>query len=227
MIDSKNINCDLVIRATGIVVKNSSITGRIVSNVSTGSVTVEDSLINGGQQETFPTVSYQNLTLRRVEVIGGQHSVQCHSRCTVLDSWLHNQYLPSSSNGHVNAFISNGGSGFLLRHNTLHCTVAPTAAGGCTANASLFGDFGPISDATFDRNLFKARSDGASFCLDAGYNPNKPYGSNPSGVVVTNNTFERGTNGKCGIYGPFAFFLKSPTNIWTGNIWSDGTALLN
>jgi len=225
VITSKTVNCDLVVRAAGIVVKNSAITGRIVSKVSTGSITVEDSTIDGGQQETFATVGYENITLRRVEVLGGQHSVQCYSQCTVLDSYLHGQYLPRTSAGHVNAFISNGGNGFLLRHNTLHCTALPTATGGCTADASLFGDFGPISDATFDHNLFKARSDGASYCLDAGYNPSKPYGSNPTGVVVTNNIFERGTNGKCGIYGPFAFFLKSSTNIWTGNTWSDGTNL--
>jgi hypothetical protein len=196
VIDSKTVTCDLVIKARGVVVRNSSIRGRIVSNTSGADVTVVDSLVDGGQQETFPSVSYQNITLSRVEVTGGQHSVQCSYNCTVLDSWLHNQYLPRSSAGHVNAFISNGGSRFVLRHNTLHCTPEPTASGGCTADASLFGDFGPISDATIDNNLFKARSTGASYCLDAGYNPAKPYGSNPTGVVVTDNVFERGTNNR-------------------------------
>jgi hypothetical protein len=225
-IDSRTVGCDLVIRASGVVVRNSAITGRIVSDTTGASVTVSDSTVNGGQQETFPTVSYRNITLQRVEVLGGQHSVQCSSTCTVVDSWLHGQYLPSGSAGHVNAFISNGGSGFVLRHNTLHCTALPTASGGCTADLSLFGDFGPISDVTIDRNLFKARSTGASYCLHAGYNPTKPYGSNPTNIDVTGNVFERGTNNKCGIYGPVTSFLASGSgSTWTGNTWDGGGAV--
>jgi hypothetical protein len=225
VIDRKAVGCDVVIKAAGVKITNSSINGRLVSN-SGGSVSVTDSLINGGAQETFPSVSYENLSLLRVEVIGGQHSVQCSANCTVQDSWLHGQYIGAGSPGHVNAFISNGGSNFKLIHNTLHCTVQPTSVqGGCTADASLFGDFGPIANAVFDRNLFKANSTGAGYCLQAGYNPSKAY-PNPTGVVVTNNVFERGGNNKCGIYGPVTAFLKTaPGAGWSNNTFADGAVI--
>jgi hypothetical protein len=221
--DAKTFNCDLVIEATGIKITRSNIIGRIVSNEDSGtSVTISDSKIDGGQQETFPTVAYNNITLIRVEVIGGQHSIQCGANCTVTDTWAHNQYLPSSSAGHVNAFISNGGSGFFLTHNTLHCTVLPTDGGGCTADASLFGDFSPISDAHFDKNLFIDRNDGAGYCLQAGWNPGKAYPT-PSNVSVTNNIFKKGANGHCGIYGVYTAYYNGNGDVFSGNKFDDGT----
>jgi hypothetical protein len=225
MYDAKTFNCDLVIEATGIKITRSNIIGRIVSNDDTGtSVTISDSKIDGGQQETFPTVAYNNITLIRDEVIGGQHSIQCGANCTITDTWAHNQYLPSDSAGHVNAFISNGGNGFFLTHNTLHCTVEPTASGGCTADASLFGDFSPISDAHFDKNLFIDRNDGAGYCLQAGWNPGKPYPI-PSNVSVTNNIFKKGPNGHCGIYGVYTAYYTGNGDVFSGNKYDDGTSI--
>jgi hypothetical protein len=225
VLDARVFNCDVVIKAAGVQITRSKLNGRLVANTDnnpTASVTVSDSTIDGQQQETFPTVSYTNITLQRVEVVGGQHSVQCSKNCTVTDSWLHAQYLPRSSAGHVNAFISNGGSGFTLTHNTLDCSVDPTSGGGCTADASLFGDFGPIANATFDRNFFKANH--AGYCLQAGYNPGKKY-PNATGVKVTNNVFQRvgRDTTKCGLYGPVTAYNPSAAgNVWSGNVWDDG-----
>lgn len=224
VIDAKTLNCDLVIRATGVRVTRSHLNGRIVST-SGGSVSVSDSYVDGGQQETFPAVGQENITLTRVEVVGGQHSVQCYSNCTVQDSYLHDQMQPADG-GHVNAFISNGGSNFTLTHNTLWCTVRPTSVGGgCTADVSFFGDFGPVSRATVSNNLFKARSDGAGYCTQAGWNPGKAY-PDSTYMVYRNNTFERGTNGKCGIWGPVTAFNPNATgNVWSGNVFTDGVAI--
>jgi hypothetical protein len=223
--DAKTFNCDLVIEAMGIKITRSNIIGRIVSNADTGtSVTISDSKIDGGLQETFPSVGYNNITLLRVEVIGGQHSIQCGDNCTVTDSWPHNQYLPSNSAGHVNAFISNGGSGFYLTHNTLHCTALPTASGGCTADASLFGDFSPIANAAFDKNLFVDRNDGAGYCLQAGWNPGKPYPV-PTNISITNNIFKKGANGHCGIYGVYTAYYAGNGDVFSGNKYDDGTAV--
>lgn len=224
VIDAKTINCDVVIRATGVKISRSHINGRIVST-SGGSVAISDTYIDGGQQETFPAVGQENISLLRVNVVGGQHSVQCYANCTLQDSYLHAQMQPADV-GHVNAFISNGGSGFHLKHNTLHCTVVPTGkGGGCTADASLFGDFGPVSDATFENNLFKSNSTGAGFCTQAGYNPGKSYPV-ATNVSYVGNVFERGSNGKCGIYGPVTAFNASASgNVWSGNAYTDGTPI--
>ena len=161
----------------GVKITRSQINGIVQSDHSdsgrgSASVSITDSNIDRREQETFPAVSYDGDS-------GSGRSgwrrtlLQCNSNCTITDSYLHAQYLPSSSAGHVNAFISNGGSGFTLRHNTLWCSVAQTASdGGCSGDASVFGDFGPISDVVFDHNLF--HNTGGSFCLFAGVTAGKP-----------------------------------------------------
>ena len=227
-IDAKTINCDVLIEAPGIKITRSHINGRIINttdSAASASVTISDSVIDGGQQETFPSVSYENITLLRVEVLGGQHSVQCYGLCVITDSYLHGQYLPATSAGHVNAFISNGGNGFTFTHNTLWCTATPTSSGGgCTADASLFGDFGTISDAHFDKNLFVADNATAGYCIQAGYNPGKAYPI-PSNVTVTNNIFQRGANGHCGIYGVATAYYNGNGDVWTGNAYDNGAII--
>jgi len=224
VIDAKTISCDVIIKTSGVKITRSQINGRIGST-SGGSVAITDSNIDGGNQEMFPAVGQENIALLRVNVVGGQHSVQCYANCSVTDSYLHGQTQPADG-GHVNAFISNGGSNFTLTHSTLACTVTPTGTGGgCTADASIFGDFGPIKNATFDNNLFKANSSGAGYCTQAGYNPGKNY-PNSTFVVYRNNVFERGGNNKCGIWGPVTAFNSSAEgNVWTGNAWTDGGAI--
>lgn len=234
VIDSKTITCSgsaLVILGPNVKITNSHITGRVSSdhsntNQANSSVTITDSYIDGGQQEEFPAVSYDSVTLLRDEIVGGQHSVQCNSNCSVTDSYLHAQFIGPNSAGHVNAFISNGGSGFTLNHDTLWCSVNQTKNdGGCTADASLFGDFGPISNATFTNNYF--HSTHGSYCVYGGYEPSKQFPT-PTNVKITNNIFQRGTDvGQhgftCGFYGPDTSLGANDT--FTGNKYDDGTAI--
>jgi len=38
--------------------------------------------------------------------------------------------------------------------------------------------------------------------------------------------FTKGSNGRCGVYGTTdAFGVDAPGNIWTGNVFSDGTVV--
>ena len=40
------------------------------------------------------------------------------------------------------------------------------------------------------------------------------------------NVFERGAGGKCGFWGPITSFdSAAPGNQWSGNTWTDGTAV--
>jgi hypothetical protein len=166
-----------------------------------------------------------NITATRVHVTGGQHSVHCESHCIVIDSWLHGQEAPDGSATHNNAFISNGGNTMVVRHNSLFCSpVDNGAGGGCTADASIFGDFDALSDIKFDNNLFVATPSGG-YCGTFGYNPSKTYGSNPSNVSVTSNVFQRGASGKCAVWGPVTSFLDANGNVWSGNRYDDGTAI--
>ncbi len=43
-------------------------------------------------------------------------------------------------------------------------------------------------------------------------------------IRFTNNIFMRGPSGKCGIWGPITSFdSTAPGNVWTNNLWDDGT----
>ena len=167
-----------------------------------------------------------NITATRVEVTGGQHSVHCEDGCTIVDSWLHGQHNPADGSYHTNAFLTNGGSGIVLRHNTLHCdSILNSTDGGCTADVSLFGDFGPVADVLVERNLLKANASSISYCAYGGYSPGKRYPV-ATGIRFIGNVFERGTNRRCGVYGPVTSFQSSAAgNEWTGNTWDSGEPL--
>jgi hypothetical protein len=212
------------IRVKNVVITN-SLLPRLDVDDPAGSVDVSDSTVRAGNT-SLSAVSGYNIVATRIDATGGQHTFGCESNCTVVDSWLHDQYNPDGESYHNNAFLTNGGSTMVVRHNTLHCTAIVNANdGGCTADLSLFGDFSPVSDVLIDNNLFKANASSISFCAYGGYIPGKPYPISTN-VRFLNNVFERGVNGMCGTFGPVTSFLPSATgNEWSGNVWDDGTAL--
>ncbi len=223
MIDAQEVACDLVVRASGVRITRSS-TRRIEIGEPPASVVVEDTDIDAGEW-VGGAVAFGSVTLKRVDVRGGQHSVQCSEKCLVEDSWLHAQSLPPDEPRHLNAFISNGGSDMVLRHNVLSCDRPVNEVdGGCTADLSLFGDFGPVSDVTIEGNLFQASRGG--YCGSFGYNPGKEFGEAATEIVVVDNVFERGSTGMCGVYGAVtSFSVDGEGNRWSGNTWDDGSTL--
>ena len=219
-LDAQRIEGTITIAAKNVTIKRSSVRGD-VSVPESGSVTIVDSLVDGGKQRNAAIGSY-NLTLRRVEVRGAAASVNCADNCDVRDSWLHAQYIQPGSDWHGDGFISNGGNNMLLRHNTLACDSEETGAGGaCSAALAAYGDFGPITNMTVDNNLFV--SSPAGYCLYGGYDNVKPFGSQARNVVITDNVFERGASGKCGVFGPVMNVGRSGNgNVFSGNRWDDG-----
>ena len=215
----------LVIQTTGVVIDKSLVPG-VWSIYGDGdsSVTITDSDVRAGSVSTAGIWGY-NITARRVDVTGGQHSFQCNNNCEVTDSWLHDQHNPDGGSYHNNAFISNGGSNMVIRHNTLHCTsILNSTDGGCSGDLSLFGDFDPIDNVTIDNNYLRANNSSISYCLYGGASSSKPYQA--TNVKVTNNVFERGANRKCGVYGPVTSFDRNAAgNVWTGNVWDSGEAV--
>lgn len=218
--------CDaLVINTTGVVIEK-SLVPRVQSIYGDGdsSVTITDSDVRAGATSTGGLWGY-NITARRVDVTGGQHSFHCNNNCEVTDSWLHDQHNPDGGSYHNNAFISNGGSNMVVRHNTLHCTaILNSTDGGCTADVSLFGDFDPIDNVTIDNNFLRANNSSISYCAYGGDSDSKPYTA--TNVRFTNNVFERGPNRRCGVYGPVTSFDRNAAgNVWTGNVWDSGEAV--
>ncbi len=220
IVDSE-VQCDrLIIHGAGVTIARSRL--NIVDvDFAGASVTIEDSEIRGGSRGA--AVGFGSLTLRRVEVTGGDTSVLCGSDCLIEDSWLHDQ-VPPEGDEHLNGYLSNGGTQVVVRHNTIECTPADNdLGGGCSGDAQIYGDFDTLSDYTFEDNLFKATPGG--FCTSFGYDPPKKFGDRPREITVTNNTYERGPAGTCGTYGPATSYRPGQGNRWKNNTWVGGESL--
>lgn len=225
-INDKRVECDALVITSGKVVIKRSELNRIDLDTDGASLVIEDSSVDAGKAYA-PALGYQNVTARRIEAKGGQHSVLCSVSCTIEDSWLHGQYLPPDQPWHLNGYLSNGGHDVTLRRNTISCDVASNDVGGsCSSDAALFGDFAPISDYLIEGNLFVANPKSVSYCLYAGSDEDKKFGSDAQGVVVKDNVFERGPGGKCGSYGAVTSFGSEASGTeWSGNRWDDGESL--
>ena len=124
---------------------------------------------------------------------------------------------------HQNGFLSNGGSNYTFQHNSVYCV------GGCTSDIAFIPDHN-ISNATVEKNLLAATSY-ASYCLYPSSASSKP--GTVTGMVVTDNVFQRGANGKCAVYGPvYGWDTPGNTpgtdgygNVWSGNMWDNGQPL--
>jgi hypothetical protein len=227
VIDSKQVNCDVIIRTTGVVINKSKIVGTInIDEDLPGSASITDSEVTLG-------VGTKNLTILRANIHGspvnGGTTLYCYTNCDVRDSWIHSPIIPAGApDAHLGAFLANdnGPNGsttnITLTHNTIHCDTPPTPEdGGCSGDINLFGDFGPITHVTIDGNWLGA-STGISYCFYGGDSSTKPY-PDADHVVFKNNVFERGTTGKCGAYGPVSGFdVNGVGNQWTNNTWSNG-----
>jgi len=220
IIDAKTITGTLVISAENVTIRNSKVNGNIDADAANVSVIIEDSEIDGGNVWT-PAVGYGDITMKRTNVHGSRVSVLCGDNCDIQDSYLHGQYLQPGTDWHVNGYVSNGGSNVLVQHNSLACEVNDNAnGGGCTGPAASFGDFAPITNVTYNHNLLVATP--GAYCLYAGYDTGKPFGSNPTNVAITNNVFQRGPGNDCAAWGPASSFLNANGNVWSNNVWDNG-----
>ena len=224
VIDKNLINVRLQIRAPNVKITNSRLNEPPFADSRWGpmSLTVEDSEILT-TSDISPGIGYDNLTVRRTEVKGGEDGIMCTTNCIIEDSWIHDQLLGPTKGSHTDGFQNSGGAHNVLRHNVWTCTPLPNGhGGGCTADVSFFGDWAQISDVVFDHNLLISTA--GSYCAYFGATPHKPYPL-PNDVRVTNNVFKRGANGKCGFYGPATAYHQEPGSVWSGNVWDDGAVI--
>jgi len=227
-IDSQRLNLQalFIVNGSHLTITRCEINGFVDVDLSS-SLIIEDCNINAGNLSN-PAIGYYNMEIRRCDITGGQHSVM-GTNLLVEDNYLHAQYNdPNSPDGyHNNAYISNGGNDVILRHNTLDCSTELTPnGGGPTGAASIFGDFESLDNYLFDNNFVMYTT--GSYGLSLGWNPTKPYGNNPTNIVVTNNVFERGPTGHNALYGPATSFKPDGVgNIWTNNRYEDGAPVVS
>lgn len=228
VIDAKTVNCDLSIRADDVVIKRSRINGEINGGEGTGSsFTVQDSEVVNKARQSCQCIGSDNFTVLRTEIRGGNRGIYCRLHCVVADSWIHGSDLLLTQ--HASALRVEQYA--TVRHNTLACTWTGTLANdtGCSADMTGYPDFAPITHNTITGNYFAANPSGAGFCAYGGATSGKPFSSSPTNatyIVFADNVWERGSNGKCGTYGPITSFDKTRTgNAWTNNKWDDGALI--
>jgi hypothetical protein len=222
VISAKAINCAITILASDATIKDSQIEGTVHTD-GAGSVLIEHTTINGGSDHS-ESVGGANLTVLYDNIYGDQHEVHCYSNCTVEDSWLHDNYNGASLGWHENGFFNDGGSNFTVVHNSVYCV------GGCTADITFIPD-GNVSYATVSKNLLVATRY-AGYCLYPSSDPQYKPGI-MTHIVVTDNVFQRGSNGKCATYGPVYGWDRPNNNpgtdgygnVWSGNMWDNGSPL--
>ena len=224
VIDSKTVNCDLLIRAAGVVIRNSKINGSVATEEnSTGySFTITDSHVDAGDR-IVTGVGAVNFTAVRVHVQGGNRSMHCWHDCEIRDSYVHGQMTDETGVAHESGIRM--GRNVTLRHNTITCDapdVPPDA--GCSAALTGYGDFAPVENNLVENNYFPGTTGG--FCAYGGSSQGKPYSDATNNIRFIGNVFGRGSSGRCGWYGAITSFDTSePGNVWSNNTWTDGTVL--
>jgi hypothetical protein len=226
-IDAKIISCDIRILAQGIKITNSILNGPIYSDPDyfNGSFTISDSEIRM-PQSAGTGVGDVNFSLTRVEITGGSRSVNCAANCTVEDSYLHAQYTDRRGIDHESAIRM--GSDSTIRNNHIACDATPVPPdAGCSAALTGYGDFAIVQRNLIDNNYIDGGPAGSvGYCAYGGSTKGKPFSTGVNNIRFTNNVFRRGDGGKCGIWGPITSFdSDAPGNVWTNNLWDDGTSV--
>ena len=233
VIDSKTVNCrPLEIFARNVVIRNSKVNGGVWvdSPDQPGSFTVMDTTIDAGEVDGIVNdgpraLCCANFTAIRVEAIRGISGGFCEYYCEVRDSFICCQDRDEGGRAHESGIRLGSGTrpnSQRLIHNTIRCDgaeVPPDA--GCSADITGYGDFNFIRNNLVERNLLEWSPSGG-YCAYGGSTGNKPY---PTGSNNTwrNNIFQRGPNGKCGVYGAITDLEAGRRgNTWTNNRWDTG-----
>jgi hypothetical protein len=249
IIDGKTIGadgaeCDLDIRTTGVVIKNSMMYGELVMNDSfTTSATITDTTIDAGPlNNNIPVgtgdraIKGSNFTATRVETTRGCCGIWAGSNTTVQDSWIHGQDDDEGGDEHQSGYRQGEGgvgNGQNLLHNSVGCDAhfiddGDGDAAGCSAVITGYGDFATVQNNYNYRNLIVAPNSGV-FCAYGGATASKPFPLNTNNVW-TGNVFQRNVNGKCADFsGGWAVTdldQGSRGNVWSSdNIYDDGTTM--
>jgi hypothetical protein len=220
VVDGYIVNGSILVRGNNVVIKNSIVNGAI-EVYDTGSLIVMDSEVHGGDWIGY-TLTGANYTVLRSDTDGAGAVSICDGNCSFVDTYSHDPHYFDDWDAHQSAYatVGNNKGPLELRHSTVWCNnpVSPPG-GGCTGDIALQNTFYPVVDTTIDNNLFMPSASG-SYCGTFGWNDS-------SNIVVTNNVFRRGSNGKCGVFGTAdAFRTNGPGNVWSGNTYEDGSVAL-
>jgi hypothetical protein len=241
VIDSKTVNCELTIRAPGVVIRNSLVNGHVWIDEPgpNYSFTISDSTVDAGPVDAVNNdgnraLGKSHFTAIRVETVRGIGGAWCEYDCTIRDSWIHGQDRDEGGMAHQSGVRMGSGSptaGQFMLHNTIVCDapeVPPDA--GCSADITGYGDFNTIQNNTVANNLLGSTTGGT--CAYGGSSASKPY-PNGNNNIFRDNIFERGPGnrgagalGKCGYWFAITDLAAGQRgNQWVNNRWNTGEVM--
>lgn len=223
VIDAKRITGTLTIRALNVVIRNSEINGSIYNdeNGPGSSFTITDSSVK--VVGLITGISSRNFTATRVEVTGGNRSINCWMDCVVRESLVWKQARPDPTTHQSGIRL---GARSTLIGNTIACDAPDVPPdGGCSAPITGYGDFAQVRDILVQGNLVKATTGG--FCAYGGSSSGKPH-PQADNVRFIDNTFERRASSQktpatCGYFGTVTSWVAEPGSEFLRNVYTDGT----
>jgi hypothetical protein len=202
VIDGKQINGQLTIKAANVTVRNSRITSSDSYGVllSAKNLLLEDSAFDGQTgTASISSLDSGQFVARRVNVSGGEDGVRLVSNSVLEASYIHD--LSSGAGEHNDAVTADGYTGVKIIGNTILNQNGQTAA--VWLGDPRYGD----SSVELRGNLLG----GGGYTVYAG----------PGSSVVADNQFTTRYFPRSSYYGPVAYW-ESDSGTWTGNIWADG-----
>jgi hypothetical protein len=216
VIDGKDINGHIEIKAKNVTIRNSRIrvanVQAVTSTDDNANLRIEDTEIDGQLKDAstggIALIGRTGFTLLRVNAHGSGDILRIDGRGTVQDSWLHDPGGTGSAQ-HNDVIQSTNAIYIRILHNRLENQHTQTSC------ILLKADIGSINDVIVDSNLMNGG--GYSFYwYDANYKI--------TNGKVTNNKFMRQSGGgfwpKGGYYGTQAL-NASQLPEWSGNAWND------
>jgi hypothetical protein len=226
LVDARSFPCNVTIRASGVRITRSRISGWIDNTDRPGtSFALVDSEVSIPTVVELTVVGNHDFSMLRVEVTGGNRGVYCQWSCDIRDSWIHGQRIQSV--WHASAVRME--QQLTLVHNTLVCDAQPASEEGtCSASLTGYGDFAPVRDNLIQGNYF-APTVFAAYCAYGGSSRNKPFSDGAMNNRFIDNVFGRGdtpVSQDCAKYGPVGDYDRSkPGNVWSGNKFTDGVVI--
>lgn len=227
VINAKIVNCaPLYIKTVGVVIEDSLVNGSIqvgrqddfdptiISDPEGDDpirLTVLDSEIDTPADSDFRPISSSHYVVKRSYLHGTESGAECHNACTIKRSYVHGFGQHASGL----RILRNG----TLKHNTIWCEPnrrsdedqngVPDPDGGCSGNLVMYEEFGTPHDNIVKHNYFPA----GLFYYSLKFN-----GGDDGNIRVVENRFG---NPRSGTRVADDWDAK-PTNVWSGNVLTDG-----
>lgn len=257
VIDAKNITCyPLLINAQNVTITRSYIQGYVGVNTNEGvygtgsinnSLIIKDSTIFGSSllssNNAETGIGEKNWTAKRVKITGFRRMAHCLRNCTIEDSYLMSDVVidPNCSACaveptaiHASAMRIGPGPATIKR-STLGCNIVDVGEGGCSANITVYGEYGQVHDVTIENNLLV--STGGGYCAYGGnthgrtdaYNiiyRNNRWGRRNVDNTLGNSEATESGGQTCGYYGSISSMNLNPGNVWSGNYYYNNGGIL-